>query len=255
MTTNVAAHLAVAEGRGRTVVEDRVRQRLVERAVLSVPGVVARRTMAFGRNFPAITIGGQPDSSRIEVEIAAAWPVDSVDVIEAVRGAVGDELAAALDEHPDRVGVRISHLLAERTAAQVAQAYAAEAAVASSATPRRLGRYAPRAIAASTVTGVLISLVLIAFGALAIRDGLTARPQWIGAVLHWLTGAHWQWWYWPTAVLAAVVGAVLLVVAVKPRRRTHIPVGDGVWVPREIAADWRLRESRSTAITMDGELE
>ncbi len=252
MTTPAVVAAPAMTGRGRTVIDDRVRRRLVERAVLSVPGVVPRRTMVPGRTLPAVVIGGQRHEPRVNIEIAARWPVVSGEVIDGVRTAVGAELATALGEHPADIDVRIARLEADRSPAQVADAYAApdDMSAGPGSASRRL---APRSIAASTVTGVLIALALTAVGAVAIRDAVTSDTEWIGTALGWLGNAHWQWWLWPAAVVAALVGLVLLVAAVKPRRRTHVPVGDGVWVPRGLVNDWQVDDSASTTTGLTGE--
>ncbi|WP_458320006.1 hypothetical protein [Mycolicibacterium brisbanense] len=230
--------------RGRTVIADRVRRRLIERAVLSVDGVAHRRAIVPGRTLPSITVRGAGHSSlTVDVEIAARWPVDTATVVEDVRGAVARELAT-LAEHPARIGVEITRIDTDRTPAQVADAYAAtECAEGAAGAPAAPTRHSPRRIAGSTITGVLIALALVAVGCIAIRDtavaaGWITGGAWISLALHWAPRAHWQWWVWPSAVLGVGVGLTLLVVALKPRRRTHVHVGDGVWVPRAMAREW-----------------
>lgn len=232
MTTDAAT--AESTARGQTVIDTRVRQRLVERAVLSVTGVVARRTLVPGRTLPTITVGGQSDSPDIDVDVAASWPVDSDTLIDAVRRAVIAELTTAVGEHPASVNVRIARLEATRSTAQVSDAYATiqDAPAVADHHSRSL---APRGFAASTATGVLIAFAVIAVGAIAIRDAVSSGSDWISLALNWAAHQQWQWWCWPAAALGALAGLVLLIVAVKPRRRTHLEVGDDVWVTRSAA--------------------
>lgn len=238
MTSDVAAPLPAA--RGRTVIDDRVRRQLIERAALSVPGVLARRTMVPGRTLPAVAIGGDRGAPTVEVHIAATWPIDGAVILDSVRNAVADELETSLGERPDRVEVTISRVDADRTPAQVADAYAVDTADGAIGVQHR--RFAPRRAAAATYSAALIALALVAVGAVAIRDLLTAADPWIAHALRWTADAQWQWWVWPVAVVAALVGLVLLVAAVTPRRRTHVSVGDHIWVPRNNAAQWLVAD-------------
>ncbi len=230
-TDTVIAGSAV---RGRTVIDARVHQRLVERAVLSVPGVVPRRTLVPGRNLPAITVDGQHNSADIDVRIAASWPVDGDTLIDAVRRSVIGELGTAIGETPARVSIAITRIEATRSTAQVSDAYATDCGSPASA-EQDPPSPTPRGFAASTVTGILIAVALIAAGAVAIRDAASSGPDWIAPALGWVSHQHWQWWSWPAAVLAALAGLILLIMAVKPRRRTHVNVGDNVWLTRSAA--------------------
>ncbi|MGK2865990.1 MAG: hypothetical protein ACSLFA_05000 [Mycobacterium sp.] len=248
MTSDVVAHPQAV--RGRTVIDDRVRSTLIERAVLSVPGVLTRRTMVPGRSLPAVTVAGDPAARTVDVHIAATWPVDSAAILESVRAAVIRELATSLAETPERVGVTISRVDADRTPAQVADAYELsgdetltvdDGGIAPAGAQHR--RFAPRARAAASTASVVIALVLAALGAVAVRDAFTPADRWTTAVLGWAADAQWQWWVWPAAVLAALLGLALLVAAVKPRRRTYIAVGSQVWVPRKNSQQWTATEA------------
>ena len=220
--------------RGRTVIEARVQHRLVERAVLSVAGVVPRRTLVPGRTLPAITVGGGRNSADVDVRIDAAWPADSNTLIDSVRRSVIGELTTTVGETPARVNIRITRWESARSSAEVADAYATDSAPSGSA-DHESRCPAPRGFASSTAVGVLIAITFIAVGVIAIRDAVSAGPDWVAPVLNSVSQQHWQWWYWPAAVLAVVAGLVLLIAAVKPRRRTHVDIGDDVWVTRSAA--------------------
>lgn len=234
MTSEAVTPVAEPATRGRTLIDDRVRERVIERAVLATPGVVAHKTMVPGRTLPSVQIADH--TAGVDVQIAAAWPVDSASVLASARSAVERELVGTLGEHPDRVEVTITRIESGRTPAQIADAYADVPVPDSSVTASR--RFAPRRIAGATYCGVLFAVLLMALGAVAIRDALTPDDPWIAPVLSALTDAHWQWWTWPAAVAAALIGASLLVTALKPRKRTHEPVDDLVWVRRGRKRQW-----------------
>ncbi|MEN4478311.1 hypothetical protein [Mycolicibacterium cosmeticum] len=235
MTTEVMERAGAPAQRGRTVVEDTVCRRLVERTVLSVPGVTAHRTLVPGRTLPAVAVGGPPDARRIEVDIAVTWPTEGATLIGSVCSAVERELTTSLGAPPEHVEVRIARVDTVRSPAQVADGYADVPQGEREALPHNARRFAPRAMAAATVSAVVIAIALLALGVIALRDVVAGGSDWISAVCGWVAGQHWQWWWWPAAVLAALAGLVLFVVALTPRRRTHVLVGDGVWVPRSMA--------------------
>lgn len=249
MTNEPAVAALVAQPkRGQTVISDRVRQRLIEHAALSVPGVLRRRTIVPGGTLPAVRIDGGPQSRAVDVDIAANWPVDGTTILNEVETAVSRELALSLGEHPRQLGVRISRIVSDRTPAQVADAYAADPEP-NVGTASSRGRFAPRRTAASIITGVLIALMVIAAGVVAVRDALIdvdwiSGGAWITPLLGWAARAEWQWWTWPAAVVAVLAGAILLIVAVKPRRRAYHPVGEGVWVQRHAVEAWHSESVR-----------
>ncbi|MEH3129110.1 MAG: hypothetical protein PGN27_04005 [Mycolicibacterium neoaurum] len=236
MTSEAVTRLAEPTTRGRTQIDDRVRERVIERAVLATPGVVAHRTMVPGRTLPSVSIADH--TAGVDVQIAAAWPLDSATVLASARSAVVRELATTLGEHPDRVEVTIARVESDRTPAQVADAYSDAEAPPPEAVGIAPRRFAPRRIAGATYCGVIVAVLLMALGAMAIRDALTPEDPWIAPALSALAGVRWQWWTSPAAVMAALIGALLLITAVKPRKRTHEPVDDLVWVRRGRQRQW-----------------
>lgn len=106
-------------------------------------------------------------------------------------------------------------------------------------------RTPPKAHAWSTAVGILLALLLIAAGVIAVHDWL------IG--LGWITGDDWltsameavddiqvETWMVVAAVPLALVGLWLVLVGIKPRRRTHQPTPDSeldLWItPGALAA-------------------
>jgi hypothetical protein len=102
---------------------------------------------------------------------------------------------------------------------------------------------APKAGPAAVVTGVLGALVLLAIAVVFVHDALAAagaisENAWLDAFVEKAKAisatSTWMIWAGP---LAVVVGIVLVVLALKPRRSTHFAVGDnGVYIGRSDAA-------------------
>lgn len=102
---------------------------------------------------------------------------------------------------------------------------------------------APAAAPATVVTGVLLALVLLGVGVVFLRDALLAAGALTGSP--WLTwfadkaevisaSSPWMVWAGPVAV---VVGLILVVAALKPRKSTHWAAEEpGVYIGRADAA-------------------
>lgn len=233
-------------GRGRTVIDDRVRRRLIEHAALSVPGTERVRGLTT-RQLPAVRFADRARSD-IDVQIAAQWPLDSARLVPAVRTAVDDELARSLGTAPKEVHVHITRISDERTGPRPALGHAAGVAATDDAsTARDLRRHAPRRTAGASIATVPLLLAVIALGVIAVRDALVslgwiAGSRWIDAVPRIADDVRWSWWAWPATVGAIVLGLLLLIAALKPRRRSHTPVSDELWFHRRIAPDRRSAE-------------
>ncbi len=116
---------------------------------------------------------------------------------------------------------------------------------ASSATPAitPVPAKAPAAAPATIGTGVVLALLLLALAAVLVRDtlvsaGLVTGPSWLAWFADKATvisaSSPWMVWAGP---LAVIIGLLLLVAALKPRRSTHWAVGDqGVHIGRRDAA-------------------
>ncbi|MEC4614530.1 Asp23/Gls24 family envelope stress response protein [Tsukamurella tyrosinosolvens] len=233
-------------GRGRTVIDDRVRRRLVEHAALSVPGTERVRGLAT-RQLPSVRFADRARTD-VDVQIAAQWPLDSARLVPAVRSAVDDELARSLGAPPKEVHVHITRISDERTGPRTAHAPGTVTTTADDApTARDLRRHAPRRTAGASIATVPLLLALVALGVIAVRDALVslgwvAGSRWIDAVPRIADDVRWSWWAWPATVGAIVLGLVLLIAALKPRRRSHTPVSDELWFHRRIDPDRRSAE-------------
>lgn len=234
--------------RGNTVIDDRVRRKLVEHAVLSVSGTERHRGLA-ARSLPAVRLA-DGERRAVDVQVAAQWPLDASRLVSSVRWAVDDELARSLGESPDLVRVHIARVSGESATPRRVQALlaATDAEPAAHATIDA-HRNAPRRTAGSSIVAVPVLLAILALGVVALRDtavslGWLGGSPWIDAVPRIADDLRWAWWTWPAAIAAIVLGVVLVISAVKPRRRSHTAISDELWLGRRAARD-RRRKGKS----------
>ncbi|MGL4743308.1 MAG: Asp23/Gls24 family envelope stress response protein [Dermatophilaceae bacterium] len=103
----------VAE-RGRTVIEDRVVQRLAQQASLEVPGVVPDGSgldKIVGRALPEVSVTVAGHRTRISVEVAAVWPAPLADLAAAVRQHVAETVQVLTELDVDAVDVEVARLV------------------------------------------------------------------------------------------------------------------------------------------------
>ncbi|MEJ5997622.1 DUF6286 domain-containing protein [Corynebacterium sp. H130] len=86
--------------------------------------------------------------------------------------------------------------------------------------------YKPKAMPASQVVAVLLSLGAFGLAAAAARELWTKRTgtaleSWLRPVFDTISRAHFESWMFPAGVISAVVGLVLVIIALKPRPSTH----------------------------------
>jgi hypothetical protein len=101
----------------------------------------------------------------------------------------------------------------------------------------------PRALPAASWLGPLAALVLIGVGVVLGQEALfrwgVVDTSWLGSLLTGLDGMRAGSWTVPAGVVLVLLGLVLLFLALKPRRRTHVRVdGDAdLWMsPTALAA-------------------
>jgi hypothetical protein len=91
--------------------------------------------------------------------------------------------------------------------------------------------FAPAAYPGAAIVGSIIGLLLLGVAAIGIRDhivrfGWISGSPWSENAADWIARSTWQTWMWPAAIGLVIVGLAMLWIAVKPRRRTHVPLGD-----------------------------
>ncbi|MFE0750654.1 hypothetical protein [Gordonia sp. NPDC058843] len=103
--------------------------------------------------------------------------------------------------------------------------------------------FAPAALPGAAIAGGVLGLAFIALGAVAVRD-IAVNANWLDGrawsvtAAEWIADLQWQNWMWPAAIGAIILGLLLLWIAIKPRRRTHLELagGDGMWTrPGDVA--------------------
>ncbi|ANY24086.1 DUF6286 domain-containing protein [Gordonia terrae] len=103
--------------------------------------------------------------------------------------------------------------------------------------------FPPAALPGAAIAGAALGLAFIALGAVAVRD-IAVNANWLDGrawsvtAAEWIADLQWQNWMWPAAVGAILLGLILVWIAIKPRRRTHLELagGDGMWTrPGDVA--------------------
>jgi hypothetical protein len=102
---------------------------------------------------------------------------------------------------------------------------------------------APTALPAAAPAGAFLALVLLGLGVVALRDTAVALQwlhgaPWIDAVIAGIADLRFAWWMIPAGIAALAIGAVLVVSAVRPPRKTALAVNakSSVWIsPWELA--------------------
>lgn len=98
----------------------------------------------------------------------------------------------------------------------------------STSTPARPDLPGPRALPAAAWLGPLVALVLIALGVVLVQEALArwgvVATSWLGSALTSIDGMRAGTWAVPAGVVLVLLGLLVLLVALKPRRRTHVHV-------------------------------
>ncbi len=250
--------------RGRLLVKDKAVSRIAVAAALSVPGV-ARQSSGLlrlpGRELPRAEVTMGPESVAVTLYLAVRWPCPvavlsrdvHITVAERVETLTGLPLeglhivvAAAVPRDPDSE--------ADVDSRQLDGDIAVRADPPPARTPLARPAAAPVAVA---VAVVLIGVAVVAAREFLIAQEAIAPAAWVRNSLWWIAGLHWQTWMAAAGIAAAVLGVVLVGLALLPRTRTHVAVGtDGptiVWVrPVDVA---RMCSARAGAVAGVGAVQ
>lgn len=257
--------------RGTLVIKDRAVERIATAAALQVPGVVRRSSglsLITGRELPRadVTTGGA--AVAVNLYISAEWPYDAAILTRRVHDSVERQLRELTGLYVHELNVLIvatsvpedtEHTGNSDTAIPVE--YLESDIVAARTEPRTpipvVAPLPPLAYPAAAPAAAIIAVasLLLAFATareLLIVRGTYAGAPWLRNSFEWFGRLHWQPWIAPAAAACVVVGIVLLAVACKPRRRTHLPLRvDGpvatVWMRRTDLA--RMCSAHASALT------
>lgn len=256
--------------RGSLVIKERAIERIAAAAALQVPGVVRHGDNGLrritGRDLPRadVTTGG--NAVAVNIYIAAEWPYDAAMLTRRVH----DSVERALH---DLTGLRVHELnvLVAATAVpeddentsetQLPVEYLESDIVAARTEPRSdvptVPPLPPLAHPAAAPAAALIAVAALVLAFTAARELLIVRgtyhgAPWLRNSFEWFGRLHWHTWLAPIAAACTIVGLVLVVLALKPRRRTHLPLQlDGpvptVWMRRTDIA--RMCSAHATALT------
>lgn len=225
--------------RGQLVIKDRAVERIAAAAALQVPGVTRQRgglSLFTGRDLPRadVTTGG--GAVAVNLYIAAEWPYDAAALTRRVHDAVDRQLheLTGLPVHELNVLVAATSVAepAERNEPSVPVEYTEADIVARTeyrAPVPVVSPLPPLAHPAAAPAAALIAVGALALAFAAARELLIVRGTYAGAPwlrnsFEWFGRLHWQSWIAPVAATLVLLGVVLVVVAVKPRRRTHVPL-------------------------------
>ncbi|MEJ4112877.1 hypothetical protein ACGE24_07960 [Corynebacterium kroppenstedtii] len=89
----------------------------------------------------------------------------------------------------------------------------------------------------------VLGLVFLTAGGIGIRDVLVVTdtvsgPSWLHPIITWLSHAHWVPMFLAIAIVALILGLIILIASVRPRSKTHMLVDKdaSVWMrPVDIA--------------------
>ncbi|TCC32155.1 DUF6286 domain-containing Asp23/Gls24 family envelope stress response protein [Kribbella sindirgiensis] len=202
--------------RGRLEIAQRAVERIAEITARN-HGAVVRRDAVLGRGLPKAraVIAGQ--RVRIEVQVAAAFGVPLNEVAAEVRRNVAADVERFTGLGVDRVDVDLSAVESlDRSPGQAVD------------TPPSAAK-APAAAPAVAYVGVVVALALIGLGAVGtaemlrsvgLLDGEVIPGSWFGRSVV----LRPESWMRPVGIATVAIGLMLLALAVKPRRRTHLAV-------------------------------
>jgi len=255
--------------RGSLVIKDRAIERIAAAAALSVPGVVRHSGGGLrrltGGDLPRADVSTGGRAVSVNLYVAVQWPYDAAMLTRRVHDTVERRLH-------ELTGLRVHELnvlVVETAVAEDGAADEAPQSVEYLESDLVAARIEPRAdiptvaplpplaspAAAPAAAFVAIAALVLAFTAareLLIVRGTYGGAPWLRNSFEWFARLHWQTWLAPVAACCVVLGLVLIVVALKPRRRTHVPLRVAgpvptVWMRRTDVA--RMCSAHAAALT------
>lgn len=219
------------EDRGTLVVHDRAVSTIASAAAKASDGTATQASSGLkklaGRTLPRVDVHNSGGCVRVDAAIAAQWPQSIDEVAAAARDRIADDVQTMSGQVVQSVDVSVQSISADSVAAVDGSA------------PALVAGPEPKAAPAASAVGVLGSLAVIGGGVIAIREvlvgsGAVTGSRWLPSAVDWIDGLEPQAWMVPAGIGAAVLGLVLMLLAVKPRRSTHRSLlADGVYLRRK----------------------
>ncbi|WP_433606698.1 DUF6286 domain-containing protein [Prescottella agglutinans] len=230
--------------RGRLIIKDRAIEKIATTAALQVPGVVQQGgglTRFTGRDLPRADVSTGARSVAVSLYLGVRWPCDVAELTRRVHREVGDQVENLTGMPLHQLGV----LVAGTDCAAPGDGDAGECptpAPAPTVVPPRPPTAAPAAVPAAVAIAVgLLALAAVAARELLIARGTISGAPWLRNTFEWVGRLHWEQWLVPASLAALVVGILLVLLALAPRTRTHVPARVGadtstVWLrPVDVA--------------------
>jgi len=222
------------EPRGALTVHPRAVEHIATAAALEQPGVRRHRSTLrrlAGRDLPRADVRVAGDRVRAALDIAVDWGRPLPGTAAGVRNTVTDALTTQSGLRVDGVGVHI---------AAVTDNGAAKVTAVTDVSARRAP--APVAAAVASRISVVLALLVIGAGVVGVRDALVGAgwlggAQWLPVAVSAVGGLAPGAWTLPAGVVVMLIGALLILGACLPRRRTAVELaadsaayitGDGI---------------------------
>lgn len=239
--------------RGTLTIKDRALERIAAAAALQVPGVTYKAgnlSLLTGRELPRADVTSSGGAVAVNLYISAEWPYDAAALTRRVHDAVEWHLheytglvvhelnvlivstSPGLESDPEEQAVPVEYL--ESDIVSVRTGPRSDLPVIAPLPPLA----PPAAAPAAAIIGVAaLALAFAAARELLIVKGTYGGAPWLRNSFEWFGRLHWEPWIAPVAAVLVALGLVTLVTALKPRRRTHLPLRDDgpvatVWMRR-----------------------
>ncbi|MBY6367439.1 hypothetical protein [Rhodococcoides corynebacterioides] len=241
------APLAEPGERGSLTVLDRAIERIADASLSRTTGVVSGGG-TFGRRPSRVKVTQEGRTVRAAADVTVTWPRSAVTVADDLRR----DIARGMTDsglRTESVDVRVGDFASTDR----------EVAAAAGSTADLLPAPRPLAAPAATPWAFLWTLALLAGAAVLIRDavvlwGWVPGTAWTGSALDYLNGLGPQSWMVPGGIAAAVVGALMVLAALKWRGRRYRPtdLADDVWIHRRDRAKLAAAPAESATSTAAG---
>jgi hypothetical protein len=197
-------------------------------------GVATGNSGLARRSVSRVHVSNNNSHVRAQAEIGIDWPRSAAAVAADAHENITRHLADAGVE-TDSVDVRVTSV----QDAGSSRGSGADGWDKSTAAQDLKAALPPRARPAAAPIALILSLLLVALGAVAVRDALvyanaiTGQP-WIGWVIDHVDGTTVQPWMLPAGIGVAVVGLLMVIAALKPRAKRFRPAtAPDTWVKKD----------------------